>query len=153
MQNKTYTCLRTNEQVTRWGWSWRAVYRLPEEVMLEALAARGAAVPESIEQYDDTEGVLRPFSVIDQDRLRYFEVYQTGNRDNRYRIVMQPGMRLVFMRRETHIGHLNQTIELYVVGYKHGNAHGFVYLMPDGTTYVSPSDDIDIPDLTLYAEI
>jgi hypothetical protein len=65
---------------------------------------------------------------------------------------MQPGMRLVFMRRTTHIGHLNQTVVLYVVGYKHEGAHGFVYLLPNGTTYVSPTDDIDLPELSLYAE-
>lgn len=153
MQNKTYKCLRTGELVRKWRWCWRGVYTLPEQVQLQALQARGSAVPEYVEQFNDTEGVMRPFSDIEQERLRYFEVYEAENPQNRYRIVMQAGMRLLFMRRQTHVGFLGKTYELFVVGYKHGNTHCFMYLMPNGTTYVSPTDDIDVPNLMLYAEL
>lgn len=142
-------------RVTPWAWCWRAVYRLPDEVAHEARLKRGQAVPEQQLQFthnEDGSYTMHPFSVIEQERLRFFEVYPFYDKSQKpYRIVMSEGMRLLFLRRQLDIGYLGgKTVEFYVVGFKKGNQHSYVYLLPDGTTYVSSVDNIDLPELLLY---
>jgi len=148
----TYLNKRTNEQVKPWAWAWRAVYRLPEDVVGKAVAARGKVTPVCQYQFDEATGLMHNFDVIDQEKLRFFEVYRHGTDLPPVRIVMQEGMRLLFLNRKLTVGYLgNKVFDIYVVGYKQGNAHAYLYLLPDGTTYLSSEDNIDLPELFLYA--
>lgn len=147
----TYYNKRTDEQVTPWAWCWRAVYKLPDEVVAKAVSVRGKAQPVVQLQFDPVTGLMSNFDVIDQPNLRFFEVYRYGTELPPVRIVMQEGMRLLFLRRMLRVGYLGKTFEVYVVGYKQGNAHAYLFLLPDGTTYLSSEDNIDLPELFLYA--
>lgn len=148
--HKSFLNLRTKEKVTPWAWAWRAVYRLPQDVVGKAVSLRGTVTPLCQYQFDEATGLMHSFDVIEQEKLRFFEVYRYGTKQPVVRLVMQEGMRLLFLRRFLRVGYLGKTFEVYVVGYKHGGAYAYLYLMPDGTTYLSSEDNIDIPELLIY---
>jgi len=149
----------STQLVTPWGWAWRAVYPLPEHVAAEARAKRGKAVPEQVLQFNRVEGgyTMLPFSAIDQKRARFIEVYPFYDKTKQpVRIVMSKRLRLTFMRREVDVGYLGfKTLQFFVIGYtykvKGESVNSYLYLLPDGTTYMSAVDNINVPELILYA--
>lgn len=144
----------TTKLVTPWAWAWRAVYPLPESVAAECRAKRGKAIPEQQLQFNKVEGgyTMLPFSAIDQKRARFIEIYPFYDKTKPpVRVVMTDKLRVIFMRRVLQIGYLGmQPVEFFVVGFKDGNRHSYLYLLPDGTQYMSAVDNINVPELLLY---
>lgn len=144
----------TTKLVTPWAWAWRAVYPLPDNVAAECRQKRGKAVPEQQLQFNEVEGgyTMLPFSAIDQKRARFIEIYPFYDKTKQpVRIVMTEGLRVIFLRRVTNIGYLGmQPLEFFVVGFKDGDRHSYLYLLPDGTQYMSAVDNINVPELLLY---
>lgn len=157
--SKTYINKKTGEPVKPWAWQWKATMRATEETVAKFQAdikrtnTIGVFDVPVIHQFDDKEGVMIPIGELQQEDIKMFTVFNAKNPSQRYDIVMQPGMKVLFLRRHLHVGHLEWAeTTFFVFGYKQGNQHHFTYLMPDGRVFMSNEDNIDVVDLNFYPQ-
>lgn len=163
MFKKLYTHAVTKEEgIEAWGWQWLATYKATDD-QLEAFQQEvhdtnriGVIDVETQRQFEPETGLMNPLSSIDQTKLRLFTMFNAKNPKQRVDLVMQEGMKLICLRRTVGIGYRGFRAEevFYVIGYKMGGQHHFTYIAEaDGRMFISPIDNIDVPDLFLYPKI
>ena len=96
-----------------------------------------------------TDGVFHQTGEIDQDRLAMFCMYKPGDPKKRIDMPFQKGMRLIHKYKNVKPFYLDDFVRVYCFGYKQGDQHHFVFILPDDRIIVSAFENVDLPTYNL----
>ena len=117
-------------------WSWGVVYKDGRE----------------LHQFGD-KGDFHQIAEIEQDNVRLFVLYQTGDMTKRIDIVLPEGAKIIHKYRNFIFNHGQadeKHVRVYIFGYRKDGQHShFNFVMPDGRIIQSDTDVIKLTDFKL----
>jgi hypothetical protein len=79
-----------------------------------------------------------------------FVLYKPEDQSKRIDIPFTEDMRLIHKYKNVKPFYLEDFVRVYMIGYKKGNEHTYMFVLPDDRVILSPHENVDLPmyDLT-----
>lgn len=99
----------------------------------------------------ESDGSFHQIGEIDQKRARMFTLYRSDDPSKRIDMPLSPGMKIIAKYKVVKPFYLPEAVRVYVVGFKSGPHHTFLFVLPDDRIILSNKENIDLPtyELTL----
>jgi len=101
----------------------------------------------------ESDGIFHRVDEIKQEEVA-MAVLINNSTGQRVDLPWQPGMKLIYKYRHVHAHYFknfNDTVKVYVFGYKLGGSVSYLFILPDDRMIVSPVDNIDLTKFELIA--
>lgn len=124
----------TDESVELLRWVWGVTYDDDTE----------------LHQFDDN-GIFHQIGEVDQKKVKMFTLYRSDDPSKRIDIPMSAGMRVFLVYRMVKAFYLPRPVRVYMLGYKEGSRHTYMFILPDDRIILSNKENVDLPtyELTL----
>lgn len=114
-------------------WAWGVVYEDGSE----------------LHQFEDRgeQGVFHRIGEIEQDKIKMAVLYQPENLSKRIDIDWKKGMRIIHKYRNFVFDYMSENPrkeKAYIFGYKDGEAHSILFILPDDRIVFSSNPDCDL---------
>ena len=129
IMNREYIFIRegVEEKVTLERWAWGAIMKDGTE----------------LHQFDDN-GSFHQVGEIDQANLKMFCLRNTADSSKRIDMPFSADMKLIYKYRNIKLWYKEEWTKVYVAGFKKGNQHSFIYILPDDRIIFSDSDTVNL---------
>ncbi len=117
------------EEVSAEKWIWGVVYKDGTE----------------LHQFSDN-GIFHQVGEIEQDKIKMAVLYELEGA-GRIDIPWQDGMKIIHKYRHVVFNMATteeRKVKIYIFGWKFGDQHTFMYVLPDNRIISSPTEDVDV---------